>query len=214
MVSFLRAEVYKCCCDASESLLIEIEFSFFMVFKQLIMYSLLLMFTLLIAPMVFAQEEVLPTVDPVRLQQYEQNRQLDTNLWYIFTALYVLIVIVYFTLLFKRYIFSTLSPWLKGGFSLVILDIVLALFFYVHSYIGIVILDLGSDLSGLVFQIIIIYGFISLIPAFLIGALLGEVIGYLNRKNESNSTTGLRIGIFIGLMMVFVIIIFLVMRLA
>lgn len=163
------------------------------------LFTLLLLFSLLL-PLVFSQD-IPPTVDEGRLRIYERNVEIDNYVYWTSIFLFLIVVLGYFYLLSRRYIFSEMSSWLKGGLSLVILEIILFFIFYVYNFIGIEFLDLGSELSGLVFPMILMIGLISIIPVFLIGALVGFIIGKIINQKQDTTPKNTKIGFIIGLVL-------------
>ena len=93
------------------------------------------------------------------------------------------------------------SGWLKGGLILTLLDFLIFLLFTIWAYVG---SFGGSDLSGLAVAGGIYYGFISLIPAFLIGSVIGVIWEHILKQNEDSSTKGMKIGFYTSLISILV----------
>ena len=138
------------------------------------LFKMLLIF-LLTVPIVFSQD-IPPTVSEDGVRAHQRNVEIENYIYWAFVFFFLIIVLAYSYLLSKGYIFGQTSYWLKGGLSLVILEIILLSFFYIYNFIGVNVLSLGSELRGFVLPFIIVYGSISIVPVFAIGALVGLLL--------------------------------------
>ena len=84
--------------------------------------------------------------------------------------------------------FKSLPPWAKGGIILTTVDVVFWLMWIIISGPG----------RGWIIVGMVAYGPISLLVSLVVGSFMGAIIGYIARRDESNSAKGLKIGFSLG----------------
>lgn len=160
--------------------------------------GLIFMFlNILLVPTVLAEETIFHNIEAYN--EMVRNQKVFDYIVYISWIIYALMIIFYLFLIFKGKIMKNLSYWLKGGLSLLILDFLFWLILSIQTYIYVLILDLGSDMAGLALILIPVYGVISLIPAFILGALIGTISGKIVKGEGISISKGWKIGFWIGL---------------
>jgi len=124
---------------------------------------------------------ILLTIQLTLAQDIKTKPMGEVYIFYIiWIFLFIISAIIYLYLLFKNKIMTNLSYWLKGGLSALVLNFL----FWVEGLLSmIILLNVGGE--GGFAGLIILWGFLfSILPSFIIGAIIGLIYDKIKSKKQ------------------------------